>query len=630
MGWIQSLYRTFENCKTLAGVPQNDGKTLLPICHLTQNAQLEVVLSEEGELISARTVDKTEAETIIPVTEDSGSRSSGIAPMPLCDKLIYVAGDYSLYAEKDSTAYFNAYINQLNQWVQSPYSNYMVESIYKYLSKATLIRDLLDKKLLSLNEAGILDKKVKNGASDQTAYFVRFRVVGSDNQAETAVWKSIPMYESFINYYTHRNVEKKLCYVTGEECICSEKHPAKIRNIGDKSKLISANDSSGFTYRGRFANSDEAYSISYDVSQKAHSALRWLLARQGTSIGNMSFVVWNVEDKDIPDVNKSTFDFYEEDEADEIINANSELDKKTADKLIDSIFGNKFDLQPADTVVYIAVEAATTGRLSISAYEELNGSEFLDNIKNWHKTCCWYKPFKNKDNTYKTLPNAPSLYDIVKAVKGYEMGKFIDTKSNIMAFELKRLLPCVIMGRSIPLDYVKGALIRASNREAYDNKYNYDIVLHVACSIIYKYLNSKGEEYTMALQEDRRDRSYLYGRLLAVARKIEEDVLRANKVERMTNAERYTNAFSKQPCKTWGRICNSVRIYMKSMRTGQRVYYDKILNSIYAQFKDGDFENNSRLDEAYILGYRCQLDEFYKKKSTNNADETEVNSYDEN
>ncbi len=51
------------------------------------------------------------------------------------------------------------------------------------------------------------------------------------------------------------------------------KHPSKIRNSGDKAKLISGNDESGFTYRGRFASKrSQAVSVGYVVSQKAHNA----------------------------------------------------------------------------------------------------------------------------------------------------------------------------------------------------------------------------------------------------------------------------------------------------------------------------------------------------------------------
>ncbi len=87
MSFLNDLYLTYEACKS--------DSQLLPIAHLTQNAQLEVVLDEEGKFSRASLVDKEDAVTVIPVTEDSGSRSGkAIFPHPLCDKLEYIAGDY--------------------------------------------------------------------------------------------------------------------------------------------------------------------------------------------------------------------------------------------------------------------------------------------------------------------------------------------------------------------------------------------------------------------------------------------------------------------------------------------------------------------------------------------------------
>lgn len=59
---------------------------------------------------------------------------------------------------------------------------------------------------------------------------------------------------------------QQLCYATGELLSATYKHPSKIRNSGDKAKLISSNDESGFTYRGRFSGKEKALSVSYEFS----------------------------------------------------------------------------------------------------------------------------------------------------------------------------------------------------------------------------------------------------------------------------------------------------------------------------------------------------------------------------
>ena len=43
MSWLNDLYLTYEACKSEAGIVRDNQPLLLPIAHLTQNAQLEVV-----------------------------------------------------------------------------------------------------------------------------------------------------------------------------------------------------------------------------------------------------------------------------------------------------------------------------------------------------------------------------------------------------------------------------------------------------------------------------------------------------------------------------------------------------------------------------------------------------------
>ena len=45
----------------------------------------------------------------------------------------------------------------------------------------------------------------------------------------------------------------------------------------------------------------KAAGVSFDVTQKAHNALRWLIYRQGYRNGEQVFVAWAVSGKSIPD-----------------------------------------------------------------------------------------------------------------------------------------------------------------------------------------------------------------------------------------------------------------------------------------------------------------------------------------
>jgi CRISPR-associated protein Csd1 len=78
-------------------VEDNVKVPLLPICHTTQKAHIEIVIDGKGTFKRARVVPRELARTIIPSTEDSAGRTSGKRAHPLCDKLQYVAKNYEEY-----------------------------------------------------------------------------------------------------------------------------------------------------------------------------------------------------------------------------------------------------------------------------------------------------------------------------------------------------------------------------------------------------------------------------------------------------------------------------------------------------------------------------------------------------
>ena len=117
LAWLKTLADTYDVYAKLAGVIQNDQPVLLPLAHSTFNAQIEVTIDENGNFIDSRKVEKgKDMVTVIPVTEDSASRSSGIAPHPLCDKLCYIAGDYTQYTGDNKEEYYKQYMQLLGDW----------------------------------------------------------------------------------------------------------------------------------------------------------------------------------------------------------------------------------------------------------------------------------------------------------------------------------------------------------------------------------------------------------------------------------------------------------------------------------------------------------------------------------
>lgn len=610
MSWTNELYNVYEkNCGRTDCEP-----ALLPLSHSTANAQIELTVTESGDFVEASRIDKSDAVTIIPVTKDSQAKASGICAHPFADKFKYIAGDYGKYFDgkgADNSKHFAAYIEQLNDWAESEFSHPAVKAVYTYLNKACIMDDLVVcGVLITDEETGLLKKGEKIAGHAQDDCFVRFRVNYDDLLREDRTWKDTSLYDSFISYNSAKEQDVQLCYATGKMLPPTYKHPSKIRNAGDKGKLISANDESGFSYRGRFKNKEEAISVSYDFSQKMHNALKWLIARQGVNIENsLMLIVWESSLRELVDITKPAVN--DPDGLDD--NENQYADTYPAYKklLQRTIFGNENRFDNNSKAMIMGIDSATTGRLSIVIYSELMTSDFLQNVISWHESTAWVR-FSGK--LKKNIINSFALKEIIECAFGTEQGNFIKANDKVITDYMCRLIPCVAEGRKIPGDIVRALVNRASNPLKYSKEYNWRTVLEAACAMIRKQKIDNKEECEMALDENCTHRSYLYGRLLAVADVAEETTYEKDE-KRTTNAKRYFEAFSNRPYTTWDIIRNRLEPYLEK-RTDE--YFIKMIDEITNKFERKDFSDNSKLDPEYLHAYSCQRATLYTSKKNNN------------
>lgn len=628
MSWLLHLYETYESNLDQVGKTEKkrDDRefTLLPVSHTTQNAHIEVTIDEDGDFLRARTLDKE--NTLIPCTEESASRAGAkIAPYPLHDKLSYVAGDFVKYGGKiknQDEVPFDTYIRNLEEWAHSPYATEKVKCIYAYLRKGQLIQDLVEKGILVLDENQQLiekwDKKYEalysekpeifsSGAAESSSAFVRFNVMIPDSLED--VWKDQAMYDSFIAFYNHKLGEQDICFVKGEALPSTERHANKIRHAADKAKLISANDTSGFTYRGRFKTSKEAVSISYDVSQKAHNALKWLIQRQGKTLDDRVFLVWTNDDSDIPHPNDDADDFMR--------HTNREVEREAdtgqimASEVRKAIDGYRNDLSYRAEVNILVLDSATTGRMAVLYYRHLNKELYLDRLIQWHESCAWEHRYRKSDDQFISFYGAPATKDIALVAYGPR------ASDKVIKGLMERILPCIVDMRSLPRDIVRSAFHRASNPVSME-RWEWEKTLSITCALIRKMLLDKREEWNVALDTESRDRSYLFGRLLAVADVLERGAL-GREETRATNAIRYMNSFAKSPGRTWKTIQASLQPYQARLGTKAN-YLSRLIDEIGDQFHVDDF-NNVPLTEKYLLGFYSQRRELYKKKEEETTNE---------
>jgi len=647
MNWIQSLYETYGNCQNSLGYSSYRARPLVPVCHITAKAHIEVVIDAKGNFRRAQIVDKADATTIIPATENSAGRA-GKKPEchPLSDKLQYLAGDFTDYGGMVTSGYSNDpaepyrdFVELLLKWCQSEYTHPKARAVLAYVQKKTLIRDLVAQKVLLVDEGGKLiskeNAKREKNAKDifsvvnaQDAAFIRW-VVEFPESTEHRAWQDKTLWSNWERYYLSSRSDTGLCLVTGQNQLLTNNHAKFIRREGDNAKLISSNDTRGFTFRGRFITDDEACGVGLESSQKAHYALAWLISRQGylDNQGELAIFAWAVSGKQVPQPTQDTYDLYGDLPEDESPQAYT--GQEAALRLKKKIAGYRQELGETADLVVMAVDSATPGRLSINYYRALKGSDFLERIEQWHETCAWHHTYRQKEvqdkqtGKVKKVPapfdGAPAPADIAQAAYGSRQD---DNLKKIRKTTIKRLLPCIVEGQPIPRDLVESAVRRASNKVAFE-KWQWGKTLSIACSLYRKYKEGK-EKYDMALDETRTTRDYLYGRLLAIADVLEERTLSDAEKNRPTNATRYMQQFSQRPFRTWHQIHELLAPYF--MRQGGKAsYYKALIGQVKTLFIPEDFISNRPLSGEYLLGYYCQRQKMWEKKDKSATDKVQSN-----
>ena len=587
MSLLQKAVETYDCHEKYIGKPTENGTVLAPISHIITRAQLEIIIDMAGNFCAASEVDPLEPKIVIPATERSAGRTSGACAYPLCDQLCYLA---SYNSEKHSL-----YLEQLDQWITSPYTHPKLQPIMTYVQGGTILSDLVQCDLIELNDKGIpKDEKM----------LVRWRVLGSDT--DDACWRDETLFESFIQFYQsmHQDDEQGLCAISGEVTRIADQHPKGIVPICGNAKLISSNDNSGFTYRGRFTDEKQAVTIGYEASQKAHHALHWLVENQGARavFGGRTFLCWNPQGRKVCHVTGP------------LRNMAPKITEPTEyqDELKKVLRGYQNELPETEGVVIAAFDAATSGRLALTYYREIQSSDFLHRLYEWDRVCCWYA------GSYGI--QSPSLRNIVNGAFGTPQGdkknmKF-QTDKKVMKQQIQRLICCRIDGAPMPMDIVKGLLYRVSRLQNYPDNIQENL-LTTSCAVIRKYRYDRlKEEWAMTLEEERKDRSYQFGRLLAAMEQVERATY-DKKETREPNAMRQQSVFCQRPLYAASNIEKQLeRAYFPKLKPGLRQYYKKTIAQIMEMIHTFPRDQwNRPLSETYIMGYYLQRNAFYTKKN---------------
>ena len=336
-----------------------------------------------------------------------------------------------------------------------------------------------------------------------------------------------------------------------------------------------------------------------------------MAATQGVFIGGRTFLCWNPQGIEIP---KPQAAFLRRGAAKQI----KYSDYRKA--LSETLRGWQETIPRNAGAVVAAFDAATSGRLSLTYYSELPVSDFLERLHNWDALCCWgHSSFGIQ---------SPSLSQIADCAFGTvrvsDKQTKLETDERVMRQQVQRLLSCRVDRGKMPADIARAAAAKASNLQIMDAALR-ETVLFTACAVLRKYkYDWYKEEWGMALEPQKKNVSYQYGRLLAVFEKIERDTYNSNE-QREPNAIRMQSAFAKRPLYASRIIWEQLKkAYYPKLNPGARTKYDRIIEQIIQEISSfPQAEQEESLKDTYLFGYYLQRSALYTSGKPENSQEEE-------
>lgn len=644
MSWMQKLCEVYNSVTGTAGA---EGQSpLLPVGFIQKTIKYNIILSPTGQFVTAQVVPRESQLCAVPTTPQAEGRTTDNGPpFPLAEQLKYLLIDGS--AENPR---FESYLRQLTSWCESADAPQCLRTLLAYLEKRTLCDDLTSVPELKLKYHK--DETEKDGKGADAKSIACFSIEYPDE--ENRLWMRHDVRNSWSHRYsTLFGGNSALCYVTGEQLPVMSVYPVLL----GRAKLISSEDTGfPFRYKGRFIADGSAASASTLASVKAHNALKWLLEHQGFHRFGMYFVGWNVDCPPLPAPSISDdWASNGEPEEDDDWSPDEEPDAQEAAKrqpdtleayvnaLLRAMGGNADTQQRMAesndrpdayedriaNVVLLGLQAATPGRMSITYYQEMPGNQLVERVNAWHRDMHWKMPDKQRPD------RAPKWLEICEAVIGADAvqtarGDFKADKSatKLMREMQLRLLHCTVNGAALPHDMVHSAFVRAVSPLSFTDAkgkwqgFKWAQCMATACAMIRKHLLDQPQpiEITPALDPALRSRDYLYGRLLAVAHRLEQAASR--QPEEKLNSIQMMAQLVQRPYDTWPKLYIKLIPYLTRIgdqarsagepegRQKSARMYLHLLGQIESLFRPEDRTDARPLSYLFLAGYSAQSRSF--------------------
>ena len=238
------------------------------------------------------------------------------------------------------------------------------------------------------------------------------------------------------------------------------------------------------------------------------------------------------------------------------------------------------------------------GRLAILDYAEMPLDVICRRLKQWHRTACWQ--FTTGKRAFTGAPSAP---DVVIAAYGTEYGGVLTVvDKTVFARQVNRVVSVILSAQPMPSDIMANLIRRAGNPCMFRERSHWMMVLQVTCAL----LNRDAAGESIMLDKLNTDRSYLWGRLLAIADYIERLYFQEAREGCISGVCGYMQMFSRSPGRYWGIIRRRLTPYLykaNRMRRGQHAC--RLMEQVEAMAA-GQADADEPLGSAYLTGFSSQ------------------------
>jgi CRISPR-associated protein Csd1 len=390
-----------------------------------------------------------------------------------------------------------------------------------------------------------------------------------------------------------------LCLVTGKNAAIARIHSDTPINK-DSKKFVSFQKNSGYDSYGK----EQAFNapISKSAEFAYTTALNMLLGKESKNkvqVGDATTVFWSQKQETFEEDFPAFFGYRKDD---------PDADVRAVKALYEGVYAGHAGMD-SDTRFYVLGLAPNSARISVRFWHTGTIAEFAGNIRQHFDDLDMIRSPKDSGHF--------SMFWLLSAMA--HEGKVDNVPPNLAG----QIFQSIITGGLYPATMLQQAIRRI--RATQD-------VTRLQASILKAYLNrfsriykTKEKEINVALDPTNGNPGYRLGRLFAVLEKIQEE---ASPGLNATIRDRFYGAASSTPVTVFPQLLKLKNHHLSKLENaGRRVNFERMLAGVFEGIGNEMPSHLSMEDQArFAIGYYHQRQDFFKKKDSDNNNETKGES----